>query len=133
MNTDKTNEPHMVKLHVNELTEALETNPPQRNDEQRWEQVRDMIYTTAFSVFGKKQSKTHDWFDTSAKELTSLMEDMRTALLTRKKQLTKATLKTLRAPRSKVQRAVRSCINRYWSNLCHKIQQAADIGNIRGV
>ena len=39
----------------------------------------------------------------------------------------------LRAARSRVQRAVRSCVNKYWTDICQDIQLAADTENIRGI
>ena len=44
INTAKTKYPRLVELLTKGLAEALETNPPQGNTEQKWEQLRNTIY-----------------------------------------------------------------------------------------
>ena len=62
-----------------------------------------------------------------------MIEKKRTALLEQKSRENRLTLSTLKVARSEMQRASRKCANEYWLNLCSDIQNAADIGNIRGV
>ena len=44
-----------------------------------------------------------------------------------------ATFHTLRSARSDVQKEVRACINRYWTDLFRTIQHATDTGNVKGM
>ena len=35
---------------------------------ERWELLRDTVYNTALSTFGKRKGKTKDWFGAHSKE-----------------------------------------------------------------
>ena len=98
-----------------------------------WETLRDTIYCIALAIFGKKTSKSHDWYEAKSSEMTPVIEAKHAALAKYKQSPTKQNLQTLRAARSKVQCIARRCANVYWTEHCEMIQLAAAMGNIRGM
>ena len=85
------------------------------------------------AIFGKKTSRSSDWFDAKSAEMTPVIEAKQAVLAEYKRSPSEKTLLTLRAPRSKGQQTARKCANEYWQELSHNIQTAADTGNIRGM
>lgn len=57
--------------------------------------------------FGKKTSKTHDWFEDKSTEVTPVIEAKRAALARYKWSANEKNLQILRAARSKVQQTTR--------------------------
>ena len=106
-------------------------DPPTANAQDRWEHFRDVIYNAAMSTFGKKTSKSVDWFEAHSEEMTPLIEAKRNALTAYLANPSDQNLQILRAARSKVQQHARQCANDYWLQLCSQIQIAADTGNIK--
>ena len=133
IDTSKAKDPRKVEMLVKSLEDALQAKPPEGDAKQRWDHLRDTIHGTAFSVFGRKQGRTKDWFEANATELNTVIEEKRAALMEHKRQPTQSTLQALREARGKVQRTARRCANDYWIQLCESIQLAADTGNIRGL
>jgi hypothetical protein len=74
------------QVKVDCFTKKLDTNmnknrqKPQSATE-RWENYRDSIYEAAISTFGKKTSKSNDWFAAYADELQPLIDAKRQALV----------------------------------------------------
>ena len=91
------------------------------------------MHRTALATFGRKTTKTHDWFDAKSTEMRPVIEAKRTALIVYKQSLSETNLQILRAVRSKVQQTARRCANEYWTQLSQVIQPAAITGNIRGM
>jgi len=110
--------------------DALETR---ESATERWHSLRDTIHSTALAVFGKKTSKSPDWFETKALEMNPVIDAKRIALAEYKRSPTERNLQVLRAARSKVQLTARRCANEYWTELSERIQTAAATGNIRGM
>lgn len=57
---------------MEEFVEALENALPAQpsvNSSERWSHLRDTIYNTVMSTFGKRQVKSADWFEANAEEL----------------------------------------------------------------
>eukprot|EP00745_Piridium_sociabile_P043277 TRINITY_DN8831_c0_g1_i1.p1 TRINITY_DN8831_c0_g1~~TRINITY_DN8831_c0_g1_i1.p1 ORF type:complete len:1016 (+),score=240.62 TRINITY_DN8831_c0_g1_i1:1061-4108(+) len=128
------------KTHIQDKVEefacALEKSlpgPPNTNAVERWEHFRDAVYNAAMSTFGKKTSKSADWFEAHSAEMTPVIEEKRLALAAYKACPSEQNLQVLRAARSKVQQSARRCANSYWLQLCSQIQVAADTGNTRGM
>ena len=123
------------------LKGSLASTPSRCNKKQRsrnlqrlaWIHLRECIHTSALAIFGKKTSRSSDWFDAKSAEMTPVIEAKRAALTEYKRSPSEKTLKTLRAARSKVQQTARKCANEYWQELSRNIQTAADTGNIRGM
>ena len=88
---------------------------------------------TALATFGKKSSKSHDWFEAKSAVMTPIIEDKRAALAEYKRTSSERNLQILRTARSKAQQTARRCGNEYWTELSENIQSAAITGNIRGM
>ena len=93
--------------------------------EENWNTLRDIIYDTALTTYGKKQRKN------------TLMEPVidakRSALINFKRDPSERNKPALRAARNKAQQTARHCANNYWLQLCQSIQTSSDTGNIRGM
>ena len=100
---------------------------------EKWETLRDTIHHIALSIFGKKTSKLHDWYEAKSSRMTPIIEAKHAALTEYKQSPTEQNLQTLRAARSKVQCIARHCTNEYWTEHSEMIQMAAAMGNIRGM
>ena len=93
----------------------------------------ECIHTSALAIFGKKTSRSSNWFNAKSAEMTPVIEAKWAALTEYKHSPSEKTFKTLRAARSKVQQTARKCANEYWQELSCYIQTAGDTGNIRGI
>ena len=121
---------------VEEFAQVLEDSlpgPPTANAQDRWKHFRDAVYNAAMSTFGKKTSKSADWFEAHSEEMTPVTEAKRNALTAYKANPSDQNLKILRGARSKVQQRARQCANDYWLQLCSQIQITADTGNIKAM
>ena len=107
--------------------------PPTANAQDRWEHFRDAVYNAAMSTFGKKTSKSADWFEAHSEEMTPVIEPKRYALTAYKANPSDQNHQILRAAVSKVQQRARQCANDYWLQLCSQIQIAADTDNIKAM
>ena len=99
----------------------------------KWKTLRDTIHKTALATFGKKTTKSPDWFEAKSAEMTPVIEAKRAAFAEYKRTPNERNLQILRSARSKVQRTARLCANDYWTELSQTIQTAAANGNIRGM
>ena len=121
---------------VEEFAQVLEDSfpgPPTANAQDRWKHFRDAVYNAAMSTFGKKTSKSADWFEGHSEEMAPVIEANRNALTAYKANPSDQNLQILRAVRTKVQQRARQCTNDYWLQLCSQIQIAADTGNIKAM
>ena len=100
---------------------------------EKWEALRDTMYRTALATFGKRSSKSHDWFEAKSTAMTPVTEPKRAALAEYKRTPSERNLQILRIARSKAQHTARRCANEYWTELSENIQSAAITGNIRGM
>ena len=98
-----------------------------------WTAMRDAIYNSALSAFGKKKRQSADWFNACWKDMYPAIESKREAMLSHKNNPCPSTLATFRVARNKAKQMARRCAKEYWLNLCNNIQQAADSGNIKGM
>ena len=133
INTIKMQQEAKIEEFAKTFEEAISTKNPQSTALDTWIHLRECIHTSALAIFGKKTSRSSDWFDANSAEMTPVIEAKRAALTEYKRSPSEKTLKTLRAARSKVQQTARKCANEYWQELSRNIQTAADTGNIRGM
>ena len=124
INTSKTAYQVKTQEFVERFEESLATSQEQ-SASNRWSSLRITIYSTAFSVYGKKERKNADWFEANITELEPVING--------KRDPTPKNLQALRIGRSKAQQTARRCANNYWLQLSESIQQASDTGNIRGM
>ena len=117
---------------VERFEESLATSQEQ-SASNRWSSLRITIYSTAVSVYGKKERKNADWVEANITELEPVINGKRTALIKYKRDPTPKNLQALRVARSKAQQTARRCANNYWLQRSESIQQASDTGNIRGI
>ena len=112
-----------------------ELRPSQPGDSatEMWETLRNTMHQTAMATFGKKTSKTHDWFEAKSAAMIPVIEAKRNAHGQYKQSPSAKNLQIFRAARNKVQQTARRCANEYWMELSHNIQTAAATGNIRGM
>ena len=119
---------------VEEFVRAIERSlpgPSITNAQERWEHFREAVYNAAMSTYGRKTTKSADWFEAHSQEMAPTLDEKRRALAAYKVSPSERTLQALRAARSKVQKTARQCANDYWLQLCSSTQTAADSGNIR--
>lgn len=125
--------PHKVEEFAKAFKDALSKEHPHNSATEKWDHLRESIQNSAFATFGRKNPKNNDWFEAKSGVLIPLIEAKRAALAQYKRSPSEKSLQTLRATKSKVQRAARQCANEYWLQLSESIQSAADIGNTRGM
>ena len=98
---------------MEEFAQVLEDSlpgPPTANAQDRWKHFRDAVYNAAaMSTFGKKTSKSADWFEARSEEMTPVIEAKRNALTAYKANPSDQNLQILRVARSKVQQHARQC------------------------
>lgn len=123
----------LVEQFAEAFQKELDASQPGDSATEKWEILRDTMHRTALATFGKRTSKTYDWFEAKSTEMTPVTEAKRAALAEYKRSPSEKNLHILRAARSKVQQTARRCANEYWTELSENIQTAAVTGNIRGM
>ncbi len=132
INTALTSVPEVCTLFASAIEVAL-NDCPDNSAEKRWSHIRDAIYNSAMTNFGKRVKKNPDWFEAGIIELEPAITAKRTALLNYKHKPSEKALAALRKARNNAQRIARNCANDYWLNLCQSFQLSADCGNIRAM
>ena len=97
---------------------------------ERREALRDTMYRAALATFGKKSSKSHNWFEAKSTVMAPAIEAKRAALAEYKRTPSERNLQILRIVRSKAQQTARRCANEYWTELSENIQSAAITGTL---
>ena len=136
LNTCGTYDPGKVKCFADKFNERIAvetTSSDPDNAVAFWDLLRDTIYDSAMSAFGKKERRNADWFEAHWVEMEPVTEAKRKALLDHKQKPCPSTRDALKAARSKAQQTARRCANEYWQSLCVRIQAAADCGYTRGM
>ena len=131
IDTSKMSKPDLVQQFSTSLTEKLGSTPTEKSALSKWEKLRNTMYITALETFGKKTSKTCDWFDSKATVMMPVVEEKRSAHLQYINLPNLKNLQALKEARKKVRQSARRCANEYWVELSQKIQLAANTGNIR--
>ncbi|KAI8510866.1 hypothetical protein Bbelb_117820 [Branchiostoma belcheri] len=132
INTARTVLPDLCQRFDDSVEEALR-DCPTRSAVERWNYIRDAIYTSAMGTFGKRERHNPDWFEAGIAKLEPVITAKRKALLDHKRKPSEKTLAALRKARNDAQRIARRSANDYWLNLCEGIQLSADCGNIRAM
>ena len=79
IDTSKTHDQRKVEEFARVLGDSL-PGPPTANIQERWEHFRDTVYNAAKSIFGKKTSKSADWFKAHSEEMTPVIEAKKNTL-----------------------------------------------------
>ena len=95
------------------------------------DQLCEAIHTTALATFGKRISKSSDWFKARSSMVTSVIVAKWNALTDYRCLPNEKSLYVLRNARNKVQQTARCCTNGYWLELCKNILNAAVSGDIK--
>lgn len=133
IDVSKMSHPDLVEKFAVAFDEEIDTPQPGNPATLKWETLRDTMHRTALATFGKKTSKSHDWFEAKSNVMTPVIEAKRAALAEYKRSPIEKNLQILRAARSKAQQTARQCANEYWTELSDNIERAATAGNIRGM
>ena len=106
INTARTTMPDVCARFVDSIEEALRNCPTSSADE-RWNYIRDAIYTSAMDTFGKRVRQNPDWFKAGITELEPAITAKRNALLNCKRGPSETTLAELRKAKNDAQRIAR--------------------------
>ena len=136
LNVENTSDPELSALYNSSLKTALDSKRP--NDElssttEKWNHIRDSIYESASSSFGRKRKRNKDWFRASHYILNPAIEKKKKALIRYKTTSTRKSHQHLKEMRKETRKLARQCANNYWVDLATKIQASADFGDIRGL
>ncbi len=80
INTALTSVPEVCTRFASAIEEALK-DCLVNSAEERWNHIRDAIYNSAMTTFGKRVKKNPDWFEAGIIELEPAITAKRTALL----------------------------------------------------
>lgn len=80
---------------------------------EKWETLRNTIHCTALATFGKRNTKTQDWFKAKYSVMTQVIEAKRTVLTEYKRSPSQKKSQLLSATRNKAQQTARNCANEY--------------------
>ena len=133
IDVSKMTQPNLIEQFAEAFEEEYDASQSGDTATEKWVTLQDTIHCIALAIFGKKTSKSHDWYEAKSSEMTPVMEAKCTALAEYKQSPIEQNLQTLRAARSKVQCIARCCANAYWTEHSEMIQMAAAMGNIRGM
>ena len=133
IDTSKMRQPDLVEQFTVDLERELAASQPRDSATEKWETLRDIMHRTGLATFGRKTSKSQDWFEAKSIEMTPVIEAKLAAFVEYKRVPSEQNLQILRAARNKAQQTARHCANEYWPELSEVIQTAAITGNIRGM
>ena len=133
VDVSKMSQPDLMKQFAQTFVREFGYLQPGDSATEKWEVLRDTMYRTALATFGKRPSKSHDWFKAKSNVMTPIIEAKGAALAEYKRTPSERNLQTLRIARSKAQQTARRCANEYWTELSENIQSATITGNIRGM
>ena len=125
--------PDLVDTFAVAFNDEIVTLQPGDPAPVNWETLRDTMHRTALATFGKKTSRSQDWFEAKSDVMTPVIEAKRVALAEYKLSPSEKNLQIIRAARAKAQQTARHCANEYWTELSDNVQKAATTGNIRGM
>ena len=126
-------QPDLTEQFAQTFEKEFGSMQPGDSATEKWEALRDTMYRTALATFGKRSSKSHDWFEAKSTVMTPAIEAKRAALAEYKCTPSGRNLQILRIARSKAQQTARRCANEYLTELSENIQSAVITGNIRGM
>ena len=133
IDTSKMRQPDLVEQFTVDLEGELAASQPRDSATEKWETLRNTMHRTALATFGRKTSKSQDWFEAKSVEMTPVIETKRAAFVEYKRVPSEQNLQILRAARNKAQQTARHCAHEYWTELSEVIQTAAITRNIRGM
>ena len=133
VDVSKMSQPDLTEQFAQTFEKEFGSLQPGDSATEKWEVLRGTMYRTALASFGKRSSKSHDWFEARSTVIAPVIEARRAALAEYKRTPSERNLQILRIARSKALQTARRCANEYWTELSENIQSAAITGNIRGM
>ena len=133
IDVSKMSQPDLMEQFAQTFEKELGSLQPGDSATENWEALRDTMYVTALATFGKKSSKSHDWFEAKSTVMTPVVEAKRAALAEYKHTPSERNLQIFRITRSKAQQTARRCANEHWTELSESIQSATITRNIKGM
>lgn len=132
LNTANMQDPALV-AQFTDLFEKEYSPPESESATDQWEVLKSAMHSCALATFGRKTTKSADWFEAKSKELTPIIDKKRQIQCAYNKLPSKENLRKLRQARKETQQRVRQCANDYWVELSQRIENASATGNIRAM
>ena len=99
--------------------------------EKRWQTLKDAMHSCALATFGRKKTKSTDWFEAKSAVLNPIIEKKRQMQCEYNKHPSTQNLCKLRQARKEAKQMVRRCANEYWVELSQRIENASATGNLK--
>ena len=87
----------------------------------------------ALATFGRKKTKSSDWFEAKAEIINPVINKKRQMQCAYNNHPSSENLCKLRQARNAAKQMVRRCANDYWVELSERIENASAMGNIRAM
>ena len=110
----KMSQPDLTEQFVQTFEKEFGSLQPGDSATEKWEALRDTMYRTALTTFGKRSSTSHDWFEAKSTVINPVIEAKRAALAEYRHEPTEGNLQILRIAGSKAQQIAQCCANEYW-------------------
>ena len=94
-------QPDLLEQFAKAFERELDISHSGDSATEKWDTLRDTMHRTALTIFGKKTSDIHDWFEAKLTEMTPVIEAKRAALAEYKRSFSE---KYLQIPRAKFSR-----------------------------
>ena len=107
IDVSKMSQPDLTEQFAQTFEKEFGSLQPGDSATEKWEALRDTMYRTALATFGKRSSKSHDWFEARSTVMTPVIEAKRAALAEYKRTPSERNLQILRIARSKAQQTAR--------------------------
>ena len=101
------------KQFINTLIKNLGGTLAEKSISGKWDKLRHTIHSTALDTFGKKTSKTCDWFDFKATVMIPVIQDVDTVHFQYINLPNSKHLLAIKDARDKVQKTSRRCANQF--------------------
>ena len=81
IDVSKMTHPDLVEQFAVAFQKEYDASQPGDTATEKWEALRDTIHRTALATFGKKTSKSHDWFEAKSSVMSPIIEAKHNALV----------------------------------------------------
>ena len=133
LNINNTKDPTKAQQFRDIIEQSLDTIKADDSVDVAWCTMKSVLHKAALDCFGKKTSRNKDWFDVYSEELIPIIEAKNQAHTEHNHKQTTESKQNLKTAKKDVQKKARYFANLHWLNLCSSIQEASDMGNIRGM
>ena len=74
IDVNKISQPDLMEQFAQTFEKEFRSLQPGDSTTEKWEALRDTMYHTALATFGKRSSKSHDWFEAKSTVMTPVIE-----------------------------------------------------------